>query len=221
MKRRPLTSRDSSWAKLIAKKIAQTGITPNQISLLSIVFALMSGVSFYFTTYSNTYATLFLILGVVGLQMRLLCNLFDGMVAIEYDKKTSSGGLFNEIPDRISDTIIILGFCLSVHYDQETIYLGLACIIISISTAYIRALGASMGAGEQFQGPMAKQHRMALITGTVILILILNLFPAIDFPITKTSLWIMLCGGILTCYRRIYAIYMNVKRQASKNQLAN
>lgn len=221
MKRRPLTSRDSSWAKLIAKKIAQTGITPNQISIFSMVFALMSGVSFYFTTYTSTYSYLFLILGVIGLQMRLLCNLLDGMVAIEYDKKTSSGGLFNEIPDRISDTIIIIGFSLSVPYSQETVYLGLACVIVSISTAYIRALGASMGAGEQFQGPMAKPHRMAVITGAVVLIIILKQFSYIDLPITKITLWVILCGGLLTCYRRIYGIYMTLKRQSSKKQLAN
>lgn len=39
------------------------------------------------------------ILTAVLIQLRLLCNLFDGMVAIEGKRFTKSGELFNEVPE--------------------------------------------------------------------------------------------------------------------------
>lgn len=46
------------------------------------------------------------ILAAVFIQCRLLCNLFDGMVAVEGGKSTPSGELFNDIPDRVADPLI-------------------------------------------------------------------------------------------------------------------
>ena len=41
-------------------------------------------------------------------QLRLLCNLLDGMVAIEGGKSTPTGALFNEIPDRLADALFLV-----------------------------------------------------------------------------------------------------------------
>lgn len=48
------------------------------------------------------------ILCIAGIQLRLLCNLFDGMVAIEGGKKSDVGSLYNEFPDRIADSLLIV-----------------------------------------------------------------------------------------------------------------
>ena len=55
-----------------------------------------------------------MILAVCGMQLRLLCNLFDGMVAIEGGFKTKAGEIFNELPDRFSDAFIFIGAAYSV-----------------------------------------------------------------------------------------------------------
>jgi hypothetical protein len=39
---------------------------------------------------------LLLLIGIAGMQLRLLCNLLDGMVAIEGGMKGKAGDLFNE-----------------------------------------------------------------------------------------------------------------------------
>jgi phosphatidylglycerophosphate synthase len=49
-----------------------------------------------------------LLVAVVGVQLRLLCNLFDGMVAVEGGKKSKSGEVFNDMPDRIADPILLV-----------------------------------------------------------------------------------------------------------------
>ena len=42
------------------------------------------------------------------MQSRLLCNLFDGMVAIEGGKKSANGDLYNDMPDRFADALFII-----------------------------------------------------------------------------------------------------------------
>jgi phosphatidylglycerophosphate synthase len=39
------------------------------------------------------------------IQLRLLCNLLDCMVAIEGGKSAPTGALFNEMPDRFADPL--------------------------------------------------------------------------------------------------------------------
>src|SRR5438105_5646972 len=41
--RRPIAARSSGWAKWLATRLARSPVTPNQISLLSILFAALGG----------------------------------------------------------------------------------------------------------------------------------------------------------------------------------
>ena len=84
MDRRPLASRGTKWANDLAKFISKMNISPNDISILSVVFSMLAFL-FYYLSIENFW---YLILAVVCIQMRLVCNLLDGMVAIEYNKKS-------------------------------------------------------------------------------------------------------------------------------------
>lgn len=201
MDRRPLKTRGTSWAKGLAKFLAATGLTPNQISILSMVMAAISLASFY---YSNNNKLL-LICGAIFIQMRLLCNLFDGMVAVEHGKKTNTGDIYNDAPDRVADVLIILGLSLAVKDMPYALHLGWAASVIAVMSAYIRVLGKSLGTTSYFIGPMAKQHRMFLITISAIVDYVLYLLN-IDFSISYISLYIIVIGGAYTCFRRLNKI---------------
>jgi len=106
--RRPLKVRDFAISNQVAKFLSQQNITPNQISVLSMLFAVLGGFCFWqiHSQASNPFQESLYFVGVAGcIQLRLLCNLLDGMVAIEGGKTTQSGELYNDIPDRISDVI--------------------------------------------------------------------------------------------------------------------
>jgi phosphatidylglycerophosphate synthase len=199
--RRPLKVRGASWAKGLAKFLAGTGLTPNQISILSMVMAVVSLISFYYSNHNK----LLLVCAAIFIQMRLLCNLFDGMVAVEHGKKTSTGDIYNDAPDRVADVLIIFGLALAVRDQPYALHLGWAASIIAVMTAYIRVLGRSLGTTSYFIGPMAKQHRMFLITISAITDYILHLID-IDFSISYISLYVMVVGGTVTCLRRLNKI---------------
>jgi phosphatidylglycerophosphate synthase len=202
--RRDVSSRNSTFAQQMASWLASKHVSPNTISIFSMVFAAISLLSFYLDSKMLMIHWLSMILAIVGIQGRLVMNLLDGMVAIEYNKKSAVGGLYNEVPDRISDTLILLGtgFLASTsNYGMDLAYLA---IILAAFTAYIRTLGASLNCPHYFSGPMAKQHRMALIT----LCCLVGIWYV---PIFYWMLIVMNLGLLITCYRRLAKIAQFLK----------
>src|SRR6202051_2290733 len=109
MDRRPLKSRDRGWARALASLLVRWRIRPNAISIFSIVFALGAGAALIASRNAEGMPRVgLLIAAAAGIQLRLLCNLFDGMVAVEGKMASKTGDIFNELPDRIADPLIIV-----------------------------------------------------------------------------------------------------------------
>lgn len=205
--RRPLKTRSNGLAIAAARWLTQRNISPNQISMLSIVFGAIAGAAFVLhPSLEGGAAAAALIVAALGIQLRLLCNLLDGMVAVEGGKKTPAGELFNDIPDRVADVFIILGAGYSVPGLPLVALLGWWAVVLAVLTAYVRVLGVSVGAGADFRGPMAKQHRMALLTVTALLMLAEPMF-RLDGQLMLVSLALMVAGCVVTLYRRTMRIY--------------
>ena len=200
--RRPLTSRNTRWAAAVASFLARCGIRPNAISVASIFFAAGAGVCLWFARDATAELAPWLFVAAAALiQFRLLCNLFDGMVAIEGGFKTKSGEIFNELPDRLADAFIFIGAGYSASASNWMPWLGWLCAVLAVLTAYVRALGAYAGAGQQFCGPMAKPHRMAAMTVTCLGCAILFWLNA-RFPLMTWALGAIAVGCLVTVFRR-------------------
>jgi phosphatidylglycerophosphate synthase len=194
--RRPLTSRSSSWAIFLANALIRARASPNTISVVSIFFASLGA---YLLVCIPTVGGL---LGAaVCVQLRLLCNLLDGMVAIEGKLQSATGALYNEIPDRIADSLIIV----ALGYAIDESYIGWYGALAAAVTAYIRVLGGALGLKQDFRGPMAKPHRMAVVTAGCILGAI-ELRLAGSHWILTAAAWIVAIGSTITCGTRALAI---------------
>ncbi|MEZ5447381.1 MAG: CDP-alcohol phosphatidyltransferase family protein [Gammaproteobacteria bacterium] len=201
--RRPIRARSLGWVNRAATLLAASGVTPNQISAFSVVVSLLVPLGLMLFGNDRWAGVL---LAAAGIQLRLLCNLLDGMVAIEGAKKGALGDIYNEFPDRLSDTIILLGIAYSVHGLPAVHALGWAASFFAAMTAYTRVLGASVGTRHYYAGPMAKQHRMALLT--VVLLSVpfadrLGLAPDRTIAIT---LAVICLGAAATCGNRLRLI---------------
>ncbi|MEW5834575.1 MAG: CDP-alcohol phosphatidyltransferase family protein [Pseudomonadota bacterium] len=192
--RRPIAARRSAWAQRVAAVLARSAVTPNQISVLSVLFAFAGA------------AALLCLPGASGLlgcslaiALRLLCNLFDGMVAVEGGKGTPTGVLYNELPDRVADSLLLV----ALGYAAALPWLGWLGALLAALTAYIRALGGALGQPQDFRGPMAKPHRMWLMAGALV---IAALVPAWRLPILQGAAWVIAAGAALTCATRARAI---------------
>jgi phosphatidylglycerophosphate synthase len=196
--RRPLSSRDTNWARSIARMLTKAGISPNQISTASMFMAALAGIAFWRAGSAEAgLRAALLCAAAVFCQLRLLCNLFDGMVAIEGGKQSSDGAFWNEFPDRVADLAILVG----AGYGVGAPALGWAAAGLAILTAYTRELGRACGLPADFSGPMAKQHRMAAITAAALLSLMEPLWQARGLVLT-CALWLITIGAGLTTLRR-------------------
>jgi phosphatidylglycerophosphate synthase len=206
--RRPIASRESGWAKASARGLAKRNVSPNFISLLSIFFSIVAFAAFYLDAHAEASHTVLMILAIVGIEGRLIMNLFDGMVAVEHNKKSAVGGLYNEVPDRVSDTFIIVGAGLLAKDHPYGMDLAYLATILAVVTAYIRTLGASLNCGHHFLGPMAKQHRMAL--------LVVACIAGIWYvPVFYYSIIVMNVGLVVTCYRRLSKIASLLRQKST------
>lgn len=205
--RRPLAVRERGLAKKTAHWLSQQAITPNQISIASVVFAAAAAACLLWSPHAAAGTGWVMpLLAAAFIQLRLLCNLFDGMVAVEGGKKTRSGELFNDIPDRIADPLILV----AAGYASTAIgwgdALGWCAGLLAVLTAYVRTLSASAGAPVDFRGPMAKQHRMALMTGACVIAAIEAAFGQTAYAL-PLALALVVLGALVTVYRRTAAAY--------------
>lgn len=199
--RRPLKTRDWPFFKAVAAWLARSGVSPNAISFASIIFGGAAGAAFAATAWTTgPMVSVCFIAAAACIQLRLIANLLDGMVAVEGGKGGATGDLWNEAPDRISDaaTIIGAGFALG-----GSPLLGFGAALMAVFVAYTRALGASVGAGQCFFGPQAKPHRMALLTVTCVFAAVLPVLSAPAWPLVSGALWVIVIGGAITAWRRL------------------
>lgn len=196
--RRPLASRQTGWAARVTRWLAGTSVTPNQISMAGMAAALASGAAFWGAGAAEGASRGGLLLLAAGFcQLRLLCNLFDGMVAVEAGRGAPDGSFWNECPDRVSDLLILMGLALGLGAPA----LGWAAVSMAFLTAYIRELGVNCGLPADFAGPMAKQHRMALVTGAALLSLLEPIWQGRG-GVLQAALWVIVLGAGLTALRR-------------------
>ncbi len=206
--RRPIASRNTISARRFARYLASTSLTPNQISIGSMLAAAIAGGAFWASAHTSYGSQLtLLLLAAIACQARLICNLMDGLVAIESGKRAPDGAFWNEFPDRIADILIIAGLGLAANAPT----LGWAAASMAILTAYTRELGQSCGAPVDFSGPMAKPHRMALVTFAAMAAIVEEIAGTQAFSL-HAALWVLTLGAALTTLRRACRIVFKLRR---------
>ena len=158
--RRPIAARNLRSSVAIAHWLAGRGVSPNAISVAGLFAGAAAGIAFACAPAVPDWARVLWVAGALCVQLRLAANMFDGMVAIARGVASPVGELYNEIPDRLSDSAVLIG--LGVAAGDWA--LGALAALTSMATAYVRAVGKAAGAPSDFGGPMAKQQRMFLVT---------------------------------------------------------
>lgn len=198
--RRPIKMRSTRWARALAAAFTRFGASPNQVSLFSVACALI-GAGLFLTEGFGPGSSWILIGAAVCIQLRLLANMLDGLIAVEGGHQTNLGELYNEIPDRIADVFFLASAGYASVHAAWGMALGWSASVLAVGTAYIRALGARRGAAQDFCGPVAKQQRMFLLT-------VASLGAAgehiVGWP-RQSLFWMLVIinfGTLVTCIRR-------------------
>ncbi len=154
--RRPLKSRNTGWASFATRAVLATGLSANCVSFVGILIAAIGA---YLILEADRSAWLYLG-AALCIQLRLLANMIDGLVAVEGGRGGPTGAIWNEFPDRVEDSL----FLVAAGYAAAMPWLGWLAALLAAVCAYVRLLGGTVGLPQDFGGPMAKPHRMAALT---------------------------------------------------------
>jgi phosphatidylglycerophosphate synthase len=208
--RRPMKPREWPVMTGVARVLNRAGVSPNSISIASIVACCIAGSAFAATSsYEGTGQRVLWLVGAACVQLRAICNLLDGMVAVESGKASAVGELYNEVPDRLSDAVMLIGLGYAVGSSP---LLGYAAALVAVFVAYIRAQGRVAGAPQDYRGPMGKPHRMFLVTFVGLFLACAPATwqgfwwgPEYAWGIIHLAMWVIIIGGLLTAARRLFA----------------
>lgn len=213
--RRPIASRNLRVMHWLAGLLVRLRVSANTISVLGMIAAILGGLAFAATSVWDDWQRAFWVAAALLIQLRLLANLLDGMVAIASGTASPVGELYNEVPDRVADAALLIGAGYALGGD---VALGFTAACVAIFTAYVRAMGKAAGGPQDYCGPMAKPQRMFVMTCVAAY---LGLAPAAwqpqwnDRGIVTAGLLLIILGGVFTALRRLARLAAFLRRRSA------
>ena len=130
-------------------------------------------------------------------------------------KKSANGDLYNDMPDRFADALFIIpvGY-VAGGFGVELGWLG---ALLAVMTAYFRWIGAYKTHQHFFNGPMAKQHRMALLTLTFV-VATCTIHSGYDRMVCFIALIIINIGLIATLIHRLYLMSHTTNTESNERE---
>jgi CDP-diacylglycerol---glycerol-3-phosphate 3-phosphatidyltransferase len=164
-----LKPRFQNLLRPIVHKLAERGITANQVTLsAAILSALTGGIILLLSAYHWS-----LLLVPIVLFVRMALNAIDGMLAREHDMKSALGAILNELGDVISDAALYLPLAI---IDGLPGWLIIIVVVLAICIEMNGVVAVQIGAGRRYDGPFGKSDR-AFLFGLLTLLLGVGLAP--------------------------------------------
>jgi len=178
----------------IARKF---GKEANRISYLSLIFAFIAALSFYYS-YARHY---FLFIASISIILNGFFDAIDGKIARLSKKAGRKGDFIDHAVDRFSDALIIGGIAASQWCEKK---IGVAAIAIVLLVSYLGTQAQAVGYKRIYAGILGRADRIA----------ILFFAPIFQYFTGKISgyylmEWVMIyfiLAGIITILQRYYRI---------------
>jgi len=151
-----LKQRAQSWLTSEAALLHRLGLTPNHVSILGLVLALLSAVTYW---QWQLHPLLLMVAPLLMLASGLL-DALDGAIARIYGEATKFGGFFDSLLDRYADAVILCGIILGGLTEMSW---GLAALMGSLLVSYARARAEAAGVKMESVGLAERAERIVII----------------------------------------------------------
>ncbi len=142
-------------SRIIAEPLAvaaeRSGISPNQLSALSLFFAVTAAVCYYFSL---------LYLAALMVLLNALADLADGALARRTDRSSPRGDFLDHVIDRYADTLILIGIVFAGYAPWQVGVLSVAGVLL---TSYIGVQAQALDLGRYYGGMMGRADRLIVI----------------------------------------------------------
>ena len=140
--------------------LIRIGLTPNIVSVLSMAFAIIAGICYYFSYLYPINKLIYLMLALVFVILNSFSDAVDGVMARQNGMQSNKGDFLDHVIDRYADTIIICGifFAGYVHW-----MIGVVAITGVLITSYIGTQAQAVGIQRDYGGIMGRADRLLFI----------------------------------------------------------
>ncbi|MCQ1534672.1 CDP-alcohol phosphatidyltransferase family protein [Methanosarcina sp. KYL-1] len=150
---RPLASK---VIEPLADFLIRNSVSPDAVSIASLVCAFLAGLSFY---YSSAVQEFTLLAGVFVVLNSLL-DALDGVVARKSNKASPRGDFLDHVIDRYSDVFIICSIFFAGYVPWQ---IGVAAIVGVLLTSYLGTQAQALNLGRYYGGIMGRADRLVVI----------------------------------------------------------
>lgn len=133
------------------------GLTPNTVSILAFVFALLGAIAFF-------VGGLWYLLGAVLVFSSGGLDLLDGALARELGTDSAAGDLLDHVLDRYADIMLVAGLAAGI----EMYLLGFLAITGVLMTSYLGTQVQAVGLDRVYGGTLGRADRLVLISGVAV-----------------------------------------------------
>jgi archaetidylinositol phosphate synthase len=144
------------WIRTEANLAYRLGLTPNHVSALGIVFAVISGI-LYWNWRSLQYS---LITAPILLLLSGFCDMLDGAIARIHGDATTVGEFLDSTLDRYADAMIFAGVIFGGLCD---LFWGVIALTNSLMVSYARARAEALGIGMETVGVAERAERLIIL----------------------------------------------------------
>ena len=177
------------YLEAIVRPLAKAGLTPNTVTLIGLLFSLLS--AYIYSLREPRLAALVLLIGS-------LVDALDGTLARLTGKTSRFGAFLDSTFDRISDGAVLFGIALGSLVDWRVAFLTL---IGSYLVSYERCRAELAGSGKLAVGIAERAERL----------IILMAFSFIGVEYVKYGVYIVGILAWITVLQRFYAAYQRLK----------
>ena len=147
-----------------AKAAHRIGLTPNIVTVIGFVLALLAAVAYAVTTPAQP---IWLITAVILLMASGFCDTLDGVLARTYQQASPFGGFLDSLLDRYADAFVLAGVIISgastVVSPAFSLAAGLTALASSFMVSYSRARAEAAGIKMESIGIAERPERIIIL----------------------------------------------------------
>jgi len=155
------------WLTGEARLVHRLGLTPNQVSALGIILAILSALTYWKW---QSLAVFFQMAAPLLLLASGFCDALDGALARLHGTSTVFGGFLDSLLDRYADSVVLVGIIAGGLLHDA--FWGILAIIGSMMVSYSRARAEAAGVKMETVGVAERAERIIILASASFL----NLF---------------------------------------------
>jgi phosphatidylglycerophosphate synthase len=175
-------------------------ITPNMLSMVSLLAALVAGICFLLSNGNS----LVLFIAVVMILLNAFLDGADGVLARKSGTVSVYGDFLDHVIDRYADFFILAGICLGGYLPAS---LGILVIAGVLLASYLGTQAQAVGVGRVYAGIMGRADRLVILLLATILNIVYMAPIGIwgfELPLLGWALVIIGIGSHITALQRIW-----------------